>query len=80
MTDQTYNSRNVVEEDCHMPYADGRNPAIGDRVRNTRTGKIGTVMNVVLGVLSLQGRGQVILKWDDGGFVAVSAADEYEHV
>jgi hypothetical protein len=67
-----------VEEGSHMPYADGRSPTIGDRVKNTKTGKIGTVMNIVLGVPSMQGRDQLTVKWDDGGFVAVSAADEYE--
>ena len=64
-----------------MPYADGRrSPAIGDRVRNTKTGKIGTVMNVLLGVPNMQGRDQLTVKWDDGGFVAVCAAAEYEPV
>jgi hypothetical protein len=69
-----------VEEDCHMPYPDGRSPVIGDRVRNTKTAKIGTVMNVVLGVPSMQGRDQLMVKWDEGGFIAVSAADECEPV
>jgi len=59
-----------------MRYADGRSPVTGDHVRNTKTGKIGTVMNVVLVVPSMQGREQLMVKWDDGGFIAVSAADE----
>jgi hypothetical protein len=55
-----------------MPYADGRSPTIGDRGKNTTTGKIETVINIVLGVPSMQGRDQLTVKWDDGGFVAVS--------
>ena len=63
-----------------MPYADGGSPVIGDRVKNTKTGKIGTVMNVVLGVPSMQGHDQLMVRWDDEGFVAVSAAEECEPV
>jgi len=36
--------------------------------------------DVVLGVPSMQGRDQLMVKWDDGGFVAVSAVDECESV
>jgi hypothetical protein len=63
-----------------MPYRNGRSPVVGDRVKHTKTGKTGTVINVVPEVPSMQGRDQLSVKWDDGGYVAVSAADEYEPI
>lgn len=62
-----------------MPYASGEKPEVGDHVKTSR-GRAGVVTHVQLNTTSLGGRDQVSVKWDDGGSVAVSAANEYQLV
>ena len=62
-----------------MYYANKEIPAMGDHVRNVRTGKLGTVYHVDLGPGNTPGHAQVSVNWDDGSVgVGMALAEEYE--